>query len=973
MSGAAGDWDAIDRIFAAALERPESQRENFLSRACAGDSELQSQVRALLRSHDEAPLILGESATAFAEPLLDQIARESADVMPGGHRIGPYRIVREIGRGGMGTVYLAEREDEFRKQVAIKLVKRGMDTDEVLLRFRYERQILAALEHPNIARLYDGGMADDGRPYLVMEHVEGRPITEYCDAGRLGIEGRLVLFRTVCQAVQFAHRNLVVHRDVKPTNILVAADGTPKLLDFGIAKLLAEHPATDAPHTRTGMRILTPEYAAPEQIRGGSITTATDVYALGVLLYQLLAGVRPLDFTGKSSLEAEQAVLDQEPVRLSAAAPPPLRRRLRGDLDSIARKAIEKEPEHRYQSAQELLDDIDRHLSGLPVHARRATAAYRLRSYLRRHRTGVAAAATFLLLVAGFVMVYNVRVTQERDRARAEAAKANATTEFVTGLFADADPDRSPGDTLNVFEILDRGAARLDSGLTSEPDVRGTLQATLGRLYLELGDYRRAMRLLDSALVMRRVLYGDDHEEVARALRDAAEVRTLVGDYAAGDSLYLAAAEIQRRRLGGRHPELAITLNYLADMLAQSGRPDEAEPLFREALGMLEAAPGDQRGEIAMSKFGLGVVKRYQGRFDEAEPLFREVLELRRQLYGNVQTDVAVTLNDLGILYLETGRYDSADAALRESLAIRRKLFGDFHREVAQGLNNLAFVPYEHEKDFVAADSLWREALSIWERLHGRYHRDVGMVLGNLGSVALDRGDPDSAETLWRAALDVMVRVSGEESADAARMLRNVGIALERQGAPTEAEPLLRRAVGIRRKVHGDAHVAVAHSEFPLAQLLRARGEYEEAERLYLHAMELWRSDGGEHDVNLGAGLNGLGRLRLAQRRPLEAESLHRAALDLYRRHRSEVHQDVAVTNGLLGAALAAEGRYAEAEPLLLSARSGVGVYERAQVLGDLAALYAGWGKRDDARAYADSLRVQQSATHRPRGSTASQ
>ena len=946
------EWDRIDRLFAEALERPATERERFVVEASGGDEAVAREVLALLRSHDEAPLVLGESATVYAEPLLDRMAEGGPDALTG-QRVGPYRILREIGRGGMGSVHLAERDDQFRRQVAVKVVKRGMDTDEVLLRFRYERQILAALEHPNIARLYDGGVADDGLPYLVMEYVEGRPITAYCDERGLDVEARLALFGTVCQAVQFAHRSLVVHRDVKPSNILVTADGTPKLLDFGIAKLLSDDAPEGAPRTRTGVRILTPEYAAPEQIRGGPITTATDVYALGVLLYELLAAVRPIALEGKGPHEAEQAVLEQEPIRPSAAPglPDRLRRRLRGDLDSIALRAVEKDPSRRYTTAQELLEDVNRHLAGLPVQARRDTVGYRMRSYVRRHRTGVATAAAFLLVIVGFLTVYNMRVTRERDRAQAEAAKATATTAFVTGLFKGADPDDSPGDTLNVFELLERGAGRLTPAEVEEPEVLATLQATLGRLYLELGDYPRATPLLDSAVVLRRAIHGPDHEEMGRALRDAAEVRSIAGDYPASDSLYRQAVAIQRRRLGDRHRELAVTLNYLADMLAQSGRPDSAEPLFREALAILEAAPGDERDEIAHSKFGLGVVKRYQGKFDEAEPLFREVLRLRRELYGDEQTDVAVTLNDLGILYLETGRYDSAEATLRESLAIRRTLFGNRHREVAQGLNNLAFIPYEARKDYAGADSLWREALAIWEGMHGRRHRDVGMVLGNLAQLELDRGNPDSAVALYGAALDVMRAVSGEESADAARMTRSLGVALYRLGDMAGAQARLERAVEIRRAVHGPSHLGVAAAELSLAHVLRDRGEHDRADSMYARALAMWRELEGDEEV-VGFGLNGLGRLRLVQGRAVEADSLQRAALAIALRRHPDGGESAAIAGSDLGAALLKQGRYAEAESLLTASYTQLGPYDRPAARGMLATLYEKLGRPDVAATY---------------------
>ncbi|HEX6070076.1 MAG TPA: serine/threonine-protein kinase, partial [Longimicrobiaceae bacterium] len=425
-------WQQIDEIFAAALERAPAERDAFLRERCGGDAALRAEVESLLRSYGEAEEVLGESVSDFAEPLVEDLRatleREEMEALPGDGRIGPYRLLRVIGRGGMGAVYLAERaDDQFEKRVALKLVKRGMDTDEVLQRFRYERQILAALEHPNIGRLYDGGAAEDGRPYLVMEHIAGEPVTTYCDRRRLSIDERLKIFETICGAVQFAHRNLVVHRDIKPSNILVTAEGTVKLLDFGIAKLLdPAHPEL-VPQTRTEMRLLTPEYASPEQIDGAQVTTASDVFALGVILFELLTGRRPSDGRGRRtqdrfgldtglgrpsstvvrSLPSEKPGEAPESAEEIAArrstTPERLRMRLRGDLDTITLKALAEEPERRYHTAEQLLADVQRYRRGLPVLARGESFGYRATKFVRRHRVVVSFSSALAVLLIGFV------------------------------------------------------------------------------------------------------------------------------------------------------------------------------------------------------------------------------------------------------------------------------------------------------------------------------------------------------------------------------------------------------------------------------------------------------------------------------------------------------------------------------------------------------------------------------------------
>jgi len=626
-------WQQIDTLFAAALERPADERTAFLRASCGQDPSLYHEVLALLASDTEAASVLGESATDFAAPLLPglQEALGSETDLPAGARVGPYRIEGLLGRGGMGRVYLAERADgAFEKRVALKVVKRGMDTDEVLARFRRERQLLAGLDHPHIARLLDGGATEDGRPYLVMECVEGEPITAYADRHRLPLDARLALFEQIAEAVAYAHRNLVVHRDLKPSNILVTEDGQAKLLDFGIAKLLGDD---DAAHTREGLRLLTPEYAAPEQVRGEAVTTATDVYALGVLLYELMTGRRPCDLAGPGLLARERALLHAEPPRPSAAlvpeaaaaratTPERLRRRLNGDLDTIVLKALRREPERRYASVGALREDLRRAQRGLPVEARPESALYRAGKFVRRHRLGVAAATAFVLLLAGSVVALGLQQRQtarERDRAEAARARAEQTAGFLEGLFDAADPFAPERlDTLRARDLLARGQAAAERDLAEQPLLQAQLLGAIGRAYTRLGLYAEAEAVLRRALVrealaINRAALGDDHPAVAFNVARRAQIYHARGDHAAAVEDQREALRIFEARFGAGSLHVALAQASLGGCLADLGRYAEAEAQLQASLAALREMHDDEHPRVQGVQRRLAALYEAQG------------------------------------------------------------------------------------------------------------------------------------------------------------------------------------------------------------------------------------------------------------------------------------------------------------------------------------------------------------------------
>ncbi|HST45954.1 MAG TPA: serine/threonine-protein kinase, partial [Luteimonas sp.] len=849
----------------------------------------------------------------------------TAGVLDTGRVVGGWRVLRELGRGGMGAVYLAARVDAgFEQRGALKLIRAGVDTEDFLRRFAQERQILATFDHPNIARLLDGGRDDMGRPYLVMECVEGQPIDRHCDAAALDVAHRVALFVAAARAVAYAHRHLVVHRDLKPSNIVVTAEGEVKLLDFGIAKVLTPTGAVDDAHTRTAARLFTPDYATPEQVRGEAVTTAADVYQLGLLLYELLCGHRAQHVAGPGAAAMEDAVCRREPPRASARAADAdavtlaarrstaaaLRRALRGDLDTIVLKALRKEPERRYASVLELVDDLDRWRLGRPVRARPEGTLYRSGKFLRRHALGVSAAAALLVLLVAYgatVTLQSRALAQQRDRAQAEARKARQVKALVLRLFEGADPQVSGNAQLTARELLDRGWSGIRTELAGQPEIRIELLDTVGEAYRQLGLYDRAEPLFLQALADAEAIAATP-QAGARARRSLGRLRSDQGRHEEAEPLLREALAGYRDGLGARHAEVATTLDELGLVRFRRGDTEAAGQLHRDALAMRRALFGNEHAQVADSLDALGLVLRQRGEYAAAEPLHSEALAIRRRLLPAGHPGLARSMSDLALVRTDLGEHDSAEALYREAYAIMARAHGPRHPHVATIGNNLARL-LQVQRRFDEAIPLLREALAIRREALGANHEtvalawnDLGLTLAeggdadgaraaylqalaayapehhwraatvfNLGRLAEDRGDYADAERHYREALDRQRRDYGPDHDRVGTDLNRLGIVLHRQGRLAEAETHMRQALAIFRTRLPDGHPRLAVPLVPLGTLLLERGQRAEAERLLEEAWRVRRAGYGPDDARTADAAAVLAQARGVRRGPAPA------------------------------------------------------------------------------------------------------
>lgn len=787
-------WNKIKEVFHAAFEMPEPEREIFVSAACGDDSTMLFEVNALFASHAESDSLLEAPAYEAISNLVEDTTTPSRV----GMIVGAYRIESEIGRGGMGAVYLASRADEaFDKKVAVKLIKRGFDTDEIIRRFRHERQILAALEHPNITRLLDGGSTDDGLPYLVMDYVDGKPLNVYSNENRLSIKKRLDIFLRVCSAVSYAHQNLVIHRDLKPSNILVTADGVPKLLDFGIAKLIAQNGDTPTiDKTLNTYQAMTPEYASPEQVGGQPVTTASDIYSLAVVLFELLTGHRPYRFKTKTADEINRILADTLPTKPSTVCrlqglnvvvdnPQSVERTLKGDLDNIVLMAMRKESERRYSSVEQFAEDIRRYLAGLPVIAQEDTFSYRASKFVKRNKAGVAAGAGIAAsLIGGLIAVSRQAkiASRQRDRARNEARKAEKVNLFLQKMLSSADP-RQQGKDIKLVEILDLAADSIEKDFADEPAIIADLHTTIGLTFLAQGKFDLAEPHLTSALETRLKLFGRENHDTA------------------------------------------ISLSNFGQLLQARGDAARAERYYRRSLGLLRRLYGSRHLEISNVLHNLAYVSSLQGKNAEAINILREELAIRRALLNQNHPDIAHTLSELGSVLTVVGDANAAEPLQRQALAVMRRCYGDEHPDTASVLINL-FGSIQH-KNPVEAERLVIEALRIRRKLLGDDHPDVAWALYHLSFLKINKGEPVEAERLTREILNLRGSTLRDENLLVSNALLMLGRSLMGQDRLHEAEMILTECLELRRKHLPPEHWVLATTVGFLGECLMRLGQSE--------------------------------------------------------------------------------------------------------------------------------------------------
>ena len=846
--------DQTDRLIdlvAEALERAPEERRAFLDAECGANEALRIEVESLLGQEEVAGEFL--QTPAFAQAGKNLYDLEAGNLKPG-DTLGDCRIIRLLGEGGMSEVYLAQ-DTGLERLVAVKLLKTQLDDDTLLRRFRHERKVLAGLTHPNIARLYGGAVSPEGRAYLVMEYVEGEPLDRYCGNRCLGISERLALFRKVCAAVSYAHQNLVVHRDLKPANIRVTSEGEPKLLDFGIAKLLDPETASgSAEATMTMSGAMTPEYASPEQLRGETITTASDVYSLGVVLYELLTGQRPYRLKSRRPDELARAICEQEPplpstvvgrgltpaptARTTAAGteastvsgetPARWRRHLEGDLDNIVAMALRKEPARRYPSAAQFSEDIRRHGEGLPVTARKDTLGYRASKFVRRNQTGVAAATLVVLaLVAGLIVAaWQAHVTRQAlDRARLAQKQEERLNGFLQTLLGSANPENGPGRDLKVVQVLDQASADLDRELAGEPALLAQAHLTIGQAYAGLHEEAPCLAHLRAALEIDHRLYGEENVVTAR-------VQAVFG----------------------------------AELVELTRRYSEAEPLLHQALTVERRQPPDEQGELPLMLNYEGRSLRALDRVDEAKAMGAEYLALIREKEGEQSIAYAEGLLQMANLSDDAG----AEASLRQAAAIYRRL-RPRAPSLAGVLTALAYDLILQGK-LDEPEGLLGEARELYRTTIGEKSTAYCGNLGCLSWLHFLRGEYAKAEAEMGEAY-VIARTSqtpeGEQDYVGGRVL--LALAIMRQGRPVEAEPELRRCLELAKTNHLRGNALPETVSGALGECLLAQNRYAEAEPLLLADYDHLRRSPRDKMPRLTDPVRRLHDLYVAWNKPVEA------------------------------------------------------------------------------------------------------
>jgi eukaryotic-like serine/threonine-protein kinase len=995
-------------LFLAAIEIDSAaERAAYLEKTCAGNHSLRAEVEALLRANEKPPRLLDNlpAGTATIDPPL------SAE-RPGA-LIGPYKLLQQIGEGGMGTVFLAEQTHPVQRKVAVKVIKAGMDSRQVIARFEAERQALAMMDHVNIARVLDAGMtgsepdaqaraagtlacaAGSGRPYFVMELVHGVPITKYCDDNHLTPRERLELFVPVCQAIQHAHQKGIIHRDIKPSNVMVTLyDGkpVPKVIDFGVAKATEQRLTERTLFTQYGTMIGTFEYMSPEQAEMSAlgVDTRSDIFSLGVLLYELLTGSTPLTHKRlKEAVFAEvlRLIKEEEPpkpsTRLSDSGealatisaqrqmePAKLTKLMRGELDWIVMKCLEKDRNRRYETASAFAADVQCYLKDEPVQACPPSTWYRLRKFALRNKGPVAAGVALAALLAlGIVgtsigLAWALReeraaiaaataeaqqrqdaetqrdrakiaealaterllaVTKEKERATAaeanakeEAAVAKAVTDFLQNdLLAEAAPAKNPRNKkVTVEEVLGRAAARIAGKFDQQPRIEAAIRQTIGDTYRELGNYPAAQPHLERALEVWRRVLGEEHPDTINSMNNLAALYWDQGHYPKAEPLWVKVLEVGRRVRGEGHPDTINSMNNLAALYRDQGQYAKADPLFVKVLEVRRRVQGEEQPETLQSMNNLAMLYRDQGQYSKAEPLLVKTLEVGRRILGEEHPDTLQFMSNLADLHRTQGQYPKAEPLAVKSLEVRRRVLGEEHPDTLISMNNLAML-YRAQGQYAKAEPLLVKTLEVRGRVLGEEHPETLTSKDNLALLYQDQGQYSKAEPLTVEALEVRRRVLGEEHSETLTSMNNLAALYLENWQFDKAEPLFVKGLEVSRRVLGEEHPDTLVAMINLAMLHRAQAQFAKAEPLMVKTLDVSRRVPGEEHPDTLQFMNNLALLYQDQRQFAKAELLFRESLEKTRQRQGEGSTPVAGALAQLGLNLLQQKKPAEAEPLL--------------------------------------------------------
>ena len=982
-------WERIRELFHEALDLPESERGAYLTANCP-DAEIRTQVEALLANANtgvlDSPAVAGlreaiEGALSDTAGATTQTAPSEGEP-PDGTIIGRYRLLEKIGEGGMGEVWLAEQREPVRRRVALKLVKAGMNTHEVMARFESERQALALMDHPGIARVFDADSTPQGAPYFVMEYVAGLPITTYCDNHRLSTRERLQLFIEVCEAVQHAHQKAIIHRDLKPSNILVTeVNGRPmpKIIDFGVAKALTQKLTADTLFTRMGVLVGTPEYMSPEQANssGEDIDTRTDIYSLGIVLYELLAGVPPLSLKSLAFEEFLRRLREDDPpkpstrIRNQDAAtstdiarkrrtePPTLARQISGDLDLIALKALEKERGRRYGSPADFAADIARYLNHEAVLAAPRSAFYRARKFVRRHRGPLAAACVLavVLVVAAAVSI------RESIRANREAGVSEAVTAFLqndvlsqASAATQSGPSTKPDPDLKVRTALDRAATRIQGKFENQPEVEASIRDTMGETYIDLGMYADARPHLERALQLHRRTLGARHPKTLRTMSRLGHLAKLQGRYAEAEALLTQALDGQKRVLGPAHRETLNSTSYLSDLYDGEGKYPLAEAIQSQMLEAARNVFGPERPETVDAMRNLAWTYVREGKYAKSEKLYGQTLDADRRVLGPEHPLTLADMGNFATLYYEEAKYPDAEALYSETVAIERRVLGQKHPYVLATLNGLGLV-YKAEGKYAEAESVFRELVDSARQIFGSEHPHTLVMTNNLGFVCTAQGKYPEARDLLLSLIVIARRVFGPEHPNTVLTMHNLADVYAGEGKYDQANALFSQVLEIRRRVLGAEHPDTLFTLSTMAFQYQRQGRYDLAKTYFEQDLAGLRHTAAA-DEYIMETLTDLASVHTFQGGFAEAEPLARQAMTYLRDKQPENWQTYRA-EAVLGASLVGQKKYEEAEPLLIDGYRGMMNRQQRLTAADryhlecardwIVRLYRSWGKPEKA------------------------